>query len=132
MSSILETAQRVLDLAEKADRTPLMVNRHDTVAGAIGWQLQQEGGRGEVVGEMIDLDIPKAKGTAHYLAAVHADAPELARFALLVDELTRVILTTSRPDDYGTGWNHALAEVRRRLGLPSSSLGESGSGEVAP
>jgi hypothetical protein len=120
--SILDTAKRVLDLADKADRTPLMVNRHDTVAGAIGWQLQQDGGLGEVVGEMFDLDIPKAKGTAHYLAAVHAAAPELAEWVRKVDEELRAYRDAHKSfkTPSSSAVYAAIEDLRRRLGLSES------------
>jgi hypothetical protein len=44
-------------------------------------------------------------------------ADRLARFALLVDKLTREDLPTSRSDEEGAMWNHALTVLRQKLGL---------------
>lgn len=40
-----------------------------------------------------------------------------ADFIEKVDTLTSTDLTTARDDDYGAGWNAALAVLRQRLGL---------------
>jgi hypothetical protein len=51
------------------------------------------------------------------IARLNAEVERVTMFVQLVDDLSSRSLTTSRSDDYGAGWNHALAELRRRLGL---------------
>lgn len=118
MATILETAQRVLARASAATPGPLIINRFDEPAGIITYQLQAESG-GDVIGGISDDYCPRARTTANYVQHVYTAAPDLARFALLVDEATRQVLADNADvsNSPEAEYRACAVDLRRRLGL---------------
>lgn len=135
---ILKTAREVLRLADAAYEGPWAADSEDTDAGPMSIIRRAELLRGErqcviAMTDVSPFDDERAwnEANADFIAHARAAGPELAKFALLVDEITRGLATLFQGEPEYERERDMARGIRKQLGLPevpSSSLGESGSG----
>lgn len=58
---------------------PYVINRYDCNGGAINYQVQQDGGDSEVISNIVDDEVKRAKGTAAFIVAAPGYVDTMAR-----------------------------------------------------
>jgi hypothetical protein len=103
-------------LASGATPGPLRVNRYDCDGGAINWQVQQEGGDGDVIANITDDEPKRARADAALFARARTAVPALcdvtAGLLAVVDALPKCDGDGGPCGEIAT-WSHGTCDQHR-------------------